>query len=301
MKGAILVALNVALGVSALAVVDTRHRFKPWETDSVVLAMPADHEVELALLGTSRAQFLSRYQVQHACLESLAGGEVVNLGLPFGGGIVPTKTLLAYFYHRGNRAKTVLYFLDPFVFYARKVNEEHRFVYYEPLRPFLLGQFIGEGFPYGRIMIYIQSKFTYRWFSQRAAPLMRRLEALTTADIGPGTGVRRTRGLYPEGQERARFEEYAGTLHAIIRLAQEHGARFICAFPPTLLEREPGVEELRALVQACVEEYGIEFYDLADSVPDPAYYHDYDHLNTAGVEYVAREVLAPILAGAGAS
>src|SRR5690606_36410579 len=105
-----------------------------WETDARLLNMPSNASRDYVFLGSSHAYLLSRFRDNAEQTESILGGRVENLAMPSGGGLRPARLYLEEFLARGNRTREVIYFLDPFVFYSPGPNDQHKFVYFEPLQ-----------------------------------------------------------------------------------------------------------------------------------------------------------------------
>jgi hypothetical protein len=286
--------VNAAIAGAVLALIDSRYAFEQFETDSVLLSMPRDAGVGVLVMGTSRARVLTRVRCNFECIERELGCTVFNIAIPFGGGIVPEKIYLGEFYGRGNRAETILFFLDPFTMFSPQPNQDHRFVYYEPLRPSLLLAMARNEIPFRRILIYVQSKFTLRWFTQTAGTVPCDFETVK-GKPDPEKVRLRVESLYFDGLSEAYFAHYAETLRDILEMAKRHGARVVVALPPTLLGPQPGADRLVRQLDEFKKTYPLEFYDFTDAITDTALFSDYDHLNSPGVEAFVKNNLAPAL------
>ena len=293
-KGFLLVAVNAALGIALLAAVDAGHRYAPWETDSLLEVMPRDTHFGLVILGSSHAYILSRLEEHHAILERELGMAVMNLALPTGGGIRPARLFLEQFLAQGNRADHVLICADPFVFFGTGPNDQHKFVYYEPLRLSFLWRLVRDGYPLRRIFVYVRSKFSWDWLMQHAEPMTNQPLALT----GPIDAQRvalRIDSLYTEGLNATTFAHYAPELDRILADCQRADAAAHILVMPTLLGEEPGAEAMTAYVSSLQDRFAFTFDDLANAMPHPAYYCDLDHLNTAGVQHFVHTYLKPLM------
>lgn len=293
-KAFLLALLNALLGLLVLAVNDSRYHFQQYETDSILLSTPKNTHFDVVVLGTSRARLLTRVRCNLECLERELG-RTFGLAIPFGGGIVPERLFLDNFFSKGNEADTIVYFLDAFQLFAPQPNREHRFVYYEPLRLRFLWQMMRNGFPPERIFTYVQSKFTYRWFTQAPGEVGCIDRVLTPDRIDPETMKKRVDSLYFEGLSETYFRRYARDLECILDTARSHGSRVLIAFPPTLLGPQPGADRLKKELEALRNAYTFEFFDFTDAVTDINLYYDYDHLNGAGVEQFVTKHLKPAL------
>lgn len=80
-----------------------------------------------------------------------------------GAGVVPMELYLSHFYKRGNRAGTVVYFLDPFIFYSRSWNEDHDCIKGEPFRMDFFVDAAAQGMSRESLIEYFQYKFSSNW------------------------------------------------------------------------------------------------------------------------------------------
>ncbi len=293
-KGLALAGLNALLALALLSAHRTTLDYAPWETDSVLLVMPEDEQFDLALLGASHAYLLSRFRKNHEVLEDTLGMRCFNMAMPTGGGIVPARLYLDTFYDRGNTARRVAYFLDPFVFYTVGANDAHKFVYFEPFDFGFLWRLVREGYPPRRILTYVRSKFSYSWLTQRASPLEMHPHALTASDVDPGRIAGRMGTLYVDGLEEANFQRYAGEFERIAERCRREGSAFYVIVPPTLLGPEPGAARVLGWLEEQRGKYGFEVHNLVNAMPQPRFYYNLDHLNTAGVDQFCQVWLEPI-------
>jgi len=294
-KAVAFILINILIGGAVLTVVNSRYAFKQYETDSILLPMPRDTHYGVLIMGTSRGQLFTRYKDNLETVETAFGANVYNLSIPFGGGILPSKMFLTTFFERGNRADTVLYFIDPFVMFSPKPNREHRLVNYEPLWPTFLWQMVKNDMPRERIVTYIQSKFTKRWFTQTPQLMTRNNKRMHDDQVNPEKVKMRNDSLYFDGLNEQHFQTYAAVLDDILERANHEGCRVILAFPPTLLGEQPGSDRLLAELEKLHKKRTFEFHDFSNTIQDPAQYFDYDHLNSDGVEKFTKEYLKPII------
>jgi len=294
-KIGIFLAINAACAFLVLAVADRRLHFNQWETDSILISTPRETAFDYVILGTSRARLLNRVKANHDVMERELG-RTMNLALGFGGGIVPEKIFLQNFFREKNTTKTIVYFLDAFTLYSDEPNRMHRLVYYEPFRPWFLTQLVLNDFPFERIFIYIQSKFTRRWFTQVPAGA-RGDKARVKTPIDPELAKKRVESMYFDGLNEDYFKKYMGTLREIFELARDNKCRLVLAFPPTLLGSQPGEYQVLAQLANLRKEFTFEFHDFTEKIKNPEFYSDYDHLNAKGVEVFVQDYLKPALAG----
>ena len=305
-KSALFLLVNGLIGVAMLAAVDSRYHFEQYETDSILLSTPKNTHFGLVILGSSRARLLTRIRCNYELLERELDIEVLNLAIPFGGGIVPEKMFLRNFFDCGNSADTVLFFLDAFMLFSPQPNREHRFVSYEPLRPRFLRQMLTNDMPPERIFTYLESKFAHRWFTQRPGVVECDHGVIRDRQMDAEKVRKRHESLYFEGLSETYFTKYARVLEAILAMAQDNGCRIIIAFPPTLLGEQPGTQRLLQEFEKLRTTYDFEVHDFTNAIRDLGLYSDYDHLNSEGVEVFVTRFLRPVLrgseeSGAGAS
>lgn len=295
-KITLLLALNAALGLAALHIHDARLRYARWETDSILLTMPRNTAFGAAFLGSSHAYLFSRFQRNLEITKETLGTNTFNMAMPTGGGLRPAFFYLEEFFAQGNRADQVVYFLDPFVFYTTGSNDAHKFVYFEPLRWSFLRRMVEYGYPRGRILTYIQSKFGYAWWFQRPERLYEHPGTLAGQSIDPQKVKARFDSLYVDGLRQENFNRYAQDFLRIAECCRINHARFRVVIPPTLLRAEPGAAHMLEWLREHQAEGGYDVHNLVDSMPNPEWFYNLDHLNTRGVARFMQEFLKPILA-----
>lgn len=294
-KIALFVVLNAALAFAALSIVDSRYHFKQWETDSILLSMPENTRLDLLIMGTSRARILTRVHCNWETFAREFGDSIFNIAVPFGGGIVPEKIYLKNFFREGNSADTILFFVDACMFFAPQPNREHRFVNYEPLRAGFFFDLVTNDQPLDRIATYVESKFSYRWFTLKPGYVGCHTMELKPEDMDPAKMKKRLDSIYFEGLNERYFQKYILDFKDILRMAQERGSRIIIAFAPILLGDQPGMPRLMKELNEYQKEFDFEIHDFTHAIPDLACFCDYDHLNAKGVERLVTECLRPIL------
>lgn len=298
-KAACLAGVNAALGLALLRLHECTVQYAPWDTDSVLFVMPENEDFDLVILGSSHAYLLSRFRAHHEILERELGMRVLNLAMPTGGGLTPARFFLEYFFDRGNRAKAVVYFLEPFVFFNPGTNEAHKFVYFEPLRLRFLAKLLLNRFDSRQIITYIRSKFSYTWFAQRPAPLDADYVSLEGKQIDPGVIEQRIESLYMGPLHESHFQRFAPELERILECCRNEASSVLLITPPTLLGHEPGHERTRQYLDTLHARFDFAYYDFTNALWDRRYFRNYDHLNTPGVERFVSDLLRPILCGEG--
>ena len=295
LRATVFLAINLAVAAVYLTAVDCAHHYEPWETDSILEVMPRSTHFGAVILGTSHAYTLSRFRDNHQLLEKELGMSVFNMAIPAAGGARPSRLYLEEFLARGNTAEYLLYFVEPFVFFSPGDNDQHKFVYYEPLRPGFLLRLIRDAYPWPRIFTYMRSKFSAEWLFQKPE-LMIRHDYRLTGPIDPERVRKRLDSLYMEGMSNENFLHYSKELRRILLKAVNAKMGVYLLPPPTLIGHEPGMPSMEAFINQLQREFpSVTYRDLTFAIPEPEYFYDLDHLNTHGVEHVARDLIAPLL------
>lgn len=290
---ALLGVLCMTLVWGVLALHDATLHYANWETDARLLNMPSNATRDYVLLGSSHAYLLSRFRDNAALTESILGGSVENLAMPSGGGLRPARLYLEEFLSRGNQTKHVIYFLDPFVFYSPGPNDQHKFVYFEPLQARFLVHLLADGYPPRQIFAYVRSKLSYGWFFQKAEPLIAHTGTVDEASRTPERIALRMDSLYMDGLQDAYFQRYATELERIMALCESRDIPLDLVSMPTLLGPESGDARMQAWLTAMQAKHRFRFVSFVDAMPDGKWFYNLDHLNTTGVEHFLRTVLLP--------
>lgn len=286
--------LNALIVLIILIISQSLYHYDNWDSEGHLFVIPKDTNYDILMLGASHGRVLSSSH-NHERLEKILSKNILNLSKT-AGGVVPEKLYFSYFYTRGNSAKKVVYFLDPFVFFSKKWNEGAYFLEDEPLSPRFLLEAIRQKLDKQIIFNYIRSKFTYFWFISRK-PSTPEIERGSLEAVNAEAVRKRMERLYPDGMEGAPAAAYSEILEETIRLADEHNNKIIFILMPTQLGDVPGSEYLIRKLKALKESGRSEFYNLSDIMREPKFYSDHDHLNTEGVEYFTKNYLKLIIEG----
>jgi len=266
--------------------------------------MAPHSEYDAVILGASRAAVFD-YRDMNARLEALTGARILNLAT-VGAGVVVNRLLLDYFLE-DRSTRTVVYVLDSFAFYSSAWNEERledaNLFRRAPWDPALARRLLTTpgarqaGFQYltGFHKINNPDRFEPDLFPAEGAAFDRTYRPVPQIDR------QRLEFLYPGevGAEAIRNQPYLDALAALIRSLQERGIRVVVLRPPLperTYEMIPGEPEFEAAARAMVEGLGAEYHDFTLVANDPAYFHDSDHLNQAGVVAFFENHLAELLA-----
>jgi hypothetical protein len=295
LKLCLLVGVNVVGALTVIIAVDSTRSFEQWETDSVLYVTHKNVHYDFVTLGTSRARIFSEFKGNCDYIHDELKMRFLNLAIPFGGGILPEKMFLEYFYARGNSADCVVLLLDPFTLFSDGSNLYHRFVFYEPFRPRFLLELFQNKYPIQRIITYVRSKFGLYWFQRAALVKEQDPRVATRNESDAETAKKRMDSLYPDGLNETAFVHYSKVLEEIFAMAKAHSARMIVITPPTLLGPEPGAARLKEFLDQCGSRYSFEFYDYTNVMQDYSMFADHDHLNSNGFRFFTKNYLEPIL------
>ena len=210
-----------------------------------------------------------------------------------GAGVLPEKVYLTYFYDQHNKAKNVVYFIDPFAMYSPHRNEQYSFDE-QPYHNTVLLALLKNHFDWDVISGYITSNLDLRRGPKPRPSYVCGTSPVITFD--KSRLPNEISQIYGGGLNRSQFNKYATDLGDLINTAKEHNARVILIIPPYLWwQQDPARKILITLLEQYKVHHGIDFYDLSNSIPDLDRYADYDHLNCKGVLYFTEKFLKPIL------
>lgn len=288
-------ALNVALAWAVLWATGSYRSYEQWETDSILYATPKNASFDFVSLGTSRTRIFSEFKDNHDFVARDLGLRFLNMAIPFGGGILPERLYLENFFERGNSAKAVVLFLDPFVLFSDRLNREHRFVYYEPFRARFMAKLIVNRFSFERLTTYIRSKFTRYWFERGPVVKARDNRVADVARADPATLRKRMENLYPEELNEAHFARYTREVVQILDMAASRRSKAFVVLLPTLLGEEPGYAKVKAFLEQCRAQHPFTLCDWSKTMQEARFFADHDHLNHEGFKYLAKNLLLPAL------
>lgn len=245
--------------------------------------------VDTVILGASHAMPLG-YDDFNARLENASGGSVMNLSIE-GGGILPNRLVLDYFFKR-HQARQVVFFLDSFAFYSSQWNEErpdNAMFARAPLDFDLVATMAAYPWARGEILPYL-SGFAKINNAERYAVDKSDAElnkfAKTYRPI-PQIDQQRVAYLFPPEISQLEFQRYLGEFEALVEMAAGHGAAFILVKPPTPARYRDALPDEAAFDAAIAEigaRHGLTYRDFSTLLPDDENYYDTDHLNVTGVE-----------------
>jgi len=291
-------ALNVLLLVAVLGLMNRqveKHEFNNWTTEANLLHMDEDKHYDLLILGTSHARSLSRSR-NHQRIENILGKKILNLSQGLGkGGLLNQYAFLKYFYHSDNSANTIIYFLDPFVFYNRYFDSKDKLFSYEPVRFSFLAIIATMDFDPGVLYTYLYSKFTKDWLRHR--PYSGKSIHWEIQTVNAVSVFKRYNVVYPDNIDTVTFKKKKKLIKDIVGyIKKKQNTRVIFVVLPSLI-KWPGHEAMLNILEKIEKEEGIPYYDFSTVMMEKEYYKDHDHLNTKGVEHFTKEFLKPLLEG----
>ncbi len=293
-RGGILLVINLLIASYFLFQAyskDDHIFFHYTQTESVLGSTPSDTEYDLLLMGSSHGRIFSR-SGNHLKVERILGLKMANISRS-GAGVVPEQTYLEYFYLKGNKTRTIVYFIDPFALSTVKWNERLYFLTDEPFKFEFLPLLFKNGIETDVIYNYVKSKFLKSW--QKDHGMITEDATYCLKHIVQESVEKRTAAIYPDGFKPAVFNNYLDELEKTIKFAQRHTCRLIFIIPPTLLGWTPGQPQLLGRLKFFKEKFGVPFYDYSMVIRKPQLFYNHDHMNVRGVAFFTSSYLKPIV------
>ncbi len=290
-------AINIPLYFLVASIPPLRYDFTNDTTKSVLLAMTKDAHYDLLVMGTSHARLFSN-DGTHKRLEEALGLSLFNIGKDGGhGGVLPEFLFLSRFYEKGNSADTLLYLVDPWVFFSPQWNENAHFLEWEPADVPFLVRAVQEGASRIPIINNLQYKLDPVWLKSEPLPPTPRTVKVPTLAAGAEQCAHDIPNSYQEGLNRENFTRYSALFERTIDLAEAHGVkRIVFVVPTTICPSIPGKAMMIDFLSDLKTRHPkVELYDLSRTMNDPAYFYDYNHLNFDGMEIFTREYLVPLV------
>lgn len=284
--------LSLFLWMSTIA--DKRFVFKNGETGSNLFLMKDSTYYDFILLGSSHSKEFSR-RGNHLMVEKILKKNFLNLSFGGGAGILPEKIYLAHFFKQNNKAGQVIYFIDPFIFFSQKWNEQNDFSNAEPFDLGFFQELLKSKMSVKAVFYYLRSKIEPNWFLK--TPQLNYSDPGFLLSIDNDAVQKRIQNLYQDGLDMKNFERYFQALDDLVNVANRNNAEVIFILPPTLLGDLPGEEQLVHSLEVYSKNNMARFYDFSNLIVDPKFYYDHDHLNPKGIEYFSRRYLKPIIYG----
>lgn len=273
-----------------------RYRYDNSQTEACVRVTPKDQKFDLVFIGSSRARSLSR-NGNHALVEKILNAKVLNISRA-AGGVVPEYVYLSYFYDRGNAARKLVYFVDPFGFFSPQYNENNEFAEIEPLQPLFLWEMIKAHIAAKQIYRYLENQISWFMFSEKPVNAGSMEDQIQKID--PEAIRKRMGSLYFDGADPALFASHAPYLRKILDLALSRGTEQVyLIFAPTRITKEPGAETVLGLIRQTLADPKyqgkVHFVDHREAMPGLLGFRDHDHMNTVGVVNYTQRYLRKVL------
>lgn len=296
LKILLFIGLNIFLLVILLFFLNQHvedREFENWSTESNLLHMPYNEHFDILILGTSHARSFSRAK-NHLRMEKILDKKILNLSQGEGkGGILNQYAYLRYFNYVGNSADTIIYFLDPFVFYNRYFDNKDKLFNMEPVRLPFLYIMIDLRFDLGVIYTYLYSKFTENWLDHKPFnwnSIDKKVETVNAVSV-----FKRYNVVYPDKIDTITFNKKIKLIEKIAsRIRSKYKTPVIFMVPPSLI-LWPGHAKLIEILKELKQEKGIPYYDFSEIMREKKYYKDHDHLNTDGLIYFTEHYLDTIV------
>lgn len=266
----------------------------------------ATESTDWIVLGASHAIPFGLGDMPHG-LEEATGRRVLTLGVPGGGPFM--MRLVGERYFADHQAVGVLIVLDDFAFADARWNAER--LGDSDIMPKIPADLatlrvFADAVPRGlRWQSLADYAAGFSRINDRTRFQSDRWEAEDKFETEPRPSdvadMNRIAYLYPGPPQSDALDRGFADLDALIGLAKEQGARVVLVRPPlpdrfrTLL---PSIEGFETRMQGLSAQHDVPLFDFSQTIPEPRYYFDTDHLNRAGMLRWLDEGLGAILRGA---
>lgn len=276
-------ALLLLFGLMLVRLIEPKFVRTNSTTEATFSTIPKNETFDFVIIGTSRAREFSR-SGNHAVVEKLTGKKFFNLSKGGGhGGLIPNIMAWNYLKQRGNKTKHVIYFIDSWIFYSPKWNEENYCLEDEPFTFDILKLAISSSLSTGSIINYFKSKLKPSYLFANEISQNANNKYLVTADSFLIN--KQNKASFPDGLNQEYFNKYSADFKRFISRIREDGIKITFVLPPTLLYNEPGYGALLDVLHTI---NNVKLFDHRRSMTDPQYYYDHPHINSRGIQkYVA--------------
>ena len=289
-----IIILVILLMIITSEIVKKRH-FENGSTTSNTLVFGKNEHYDIMFSGTSHARMFS-WRTNHKLVESILNKKVINIGQ--GGAICgPNEQLfyLKYFYKQNNNVDILVYFLSTPMLYSEILPVASNTFNLEPFNFKFFIQYLkfkaeNKGV---RLLDYCRSKLSLRWINLR--PQTSHDPILDSTADPDTTGLRSFIATYYNPKDTARFNKSCKIVEKEIQFAMQHNIKIIFILSPTLFGHWPGHDHTIRFTEEMKKKYGIPYYDFTESMMDPQYFYDHQHLNRKGIQYFTKNYLKPVL------
>lgn len=264
-------------------------------------------DYDIVLLGSSHGA-----HIDEVIVGNLLKKNVKNIAQN-AAGIIPQYIRLTCFFQSRNTTKRIVYFLDPFVLYSSRWNEDDYILKYEGIEYHYFINLLKNGVSSNVIFDYLIDRLTtysHDFINRTVIPqkkvISQEKTANTTTKKDAEKKEKSTEELesaikvqldiyYNEGLNMEKFIKYSNILTKMILLGQKNNAKVTIIIPPGLLGKVPGTENVIKLLEKYKKDYSIKYYDFASEMQEQKFYYDIDHLTSDGVKYFTKHYLLKIL------
>lgn len=281
---------------------------------SSACTVPRNEKYDFLLMGTSHTQVFYNHIVEKIVLKKMKN---ISTGAA---GVVPEKIMLSCFFEAKNTTNQVVYFLDPWILYSSRWNEDNYILQQEGIEYSYLYKLIENKVSTKVVFNYFRDKLidNYENFMRgllarpATSPLVEivkrkenppeielAIEEKKTPEeqrnLDQAEDQQRLGILYNEGLNDKNFLRYSKHLEQTILLSKKNNATISFVIPPTLMGKMPGHDNAIKLLSELKKKYKIEYFDFALEMQDQEFYWDREHLTEKGVEYFTKNYLKKIL------
>ncbi len=269
-------------------------RLGNWETEANLPLIGKNEEYDVVMLGSSHARIFSRFN-NHKRVEKVLDRSVINLSQGSErGGVKNQQIYLKYFYGRGNEAKTLIYFVDPFVFYRKSLDNNVKTYINEPYRTDFRKELELSNTDAAIVDFYVK-KDKEGILPVVYPELEKDIQDTQVATLEAQAVIDRVNYLYQDAYNKVEFEATFAILLKTLDLAKRNDTRVIVIVPTTLIPEQLGDNYVYEALREESKKGTFEYYHYAHEITDTTLYYDTDHLNTEGVLYFSEKYLKPIL------
>lgn len=282
--------LNIAVLAFVLISINFVFTTKNWDSDPDIFIIPENKSYDAIFMGTSHGEIFTRFDNQKK-VEEIIEKRFFNISQPNAGPVME-KLYLKYFLENKNTAKTIVYFIDPHVFYSDKENENYHLLSYGKFDLNFLKSSFENDVSYKTSFNSLITYLSLKWFIKEPRKSENDMRVWKKSKIDEENRIKQ---LYPDGSDDKLFQRYKKTLEEITFIAKENNMKIIFILPATQIEKQPGKDKLLEMLKTQSKNEKIEYCDLSNSVEDINLFSDVDHLNTKGVLFFSEKYLLPIL------
>lgn len=265
-----------------------------WNTETNLPLIGTRTYYDLIFLGTSHARIFSRFQ-NHERVEKTLGKSLINLAQGYErGGARSQQMYFLYFYEQQNFANTLVYFVDPFIFYRKRMDANPEIYTNEPFNHDFYNVLKENDTPKEILNFYLTKE--QKGLRPTIYPEFdKTYQGAQANDLQQEQFEERIRFLYEDSYDKSQFDQTFANLTQTFRVAREHGMRVVVIIPTTLLPEQKGDKLVYAALEKGSKDGLYEYYNFAHAIKDTSLYYDTDHLNTEGVLLFTNQYLKPIL------